>query len=55
MLHELTGLSVKKFVIIMTCENGEVEIYEEYDKAKYIRLLTQYIKKFVNDKLEQVS
>lgn len=55
MLHELTGLSVKKFVIIMTCENGEVEIYEERDKAKYIRLLTQYIKKFVNDKLEQVS
>ena len=55
MLHELTGLSVKKFVIIMTCENGEVEVYEEYDKVKYIRLLTQYIKKFVNDKLEQVS
>ena len=55
MLHELTGLSVKKFVIIMTCENGEVEVYEEYDKAKYIKLLTQYIKKFVNDKLEQIS
>ena len=55
MLHELTGISVKKFVIIMTCENGEVEVYEEYDKAKYIRLLTQYIKKFVNDKLEHVS
>jgi genome maintenance exonuclease 1 len=55
MLHELTGLSVKKFVIIMTCENGEVDVYEEYDKTKYIRLLTQYIKKFVNDKLEQVS
>lgn len=51
MLHELTGLSVKKFVIIMTCENGEVEVYEEYDKTKYIRILTQYIKKFVNDKL----
>lgn len=55
MLHELTGISVKKFVIIMTCENGEVEVYEEYDKTKYIRLLTQYIKKFVNDKLEQIS
>jgi hypothetical protein len=50
MLHELTGLSVKKFVIIMTCENGEVEVYEEYNKTKYIRLLIQYIKKFVNDK-----
>jgi CRISPR/Cas system-associated exonuclease Cas4 (RecB family) len=55
MLHELTGLSVKKFVIIMTCENGEVEVYEEYDKVKYIKLLTQYIKKFVDDKLQQIS
>ena len=51
MLHEMTGLSVKKFVIIMACENGDVEIYEEYDKAKYIKLLVKYIKKFLNDKL----
>jgi genome maintenance exonuclease 1 len=55
MLHELTGLSVKKFVIIMACENGEVEVYEERDKSKYIKLLTQYIKKFVSDKTSQVS
>ena len=55
MLHELTGISVKKFVIIMSCENGEVEVYEERDKEKYIRLLTQYIKKFVNDKLETIA
>ena len=55
MLHELTGLSVKKFVIIMSCENGEIEVYEERDKEKYIRLLTQYIKKFVSDKLAQIS
>jgi genome maintenance exonuclease 1 len=51
MLHEMTGISVKKFVIIMACENGDVEIYEEEDKAKYLKLLIQYIKKFVNDKL----
>jgi genome maintenance exonuclease 1 len=51
MLHELTGLSVKKFVIIMACENGEVEIYEERDKQKYVKMLVQYIKKFVNDKI----
>ena len=36
----------------MACENGECKVYEEYDKAKYIRLLQQYITKFVNDKLE---
>ena len=52
MLYELTGISVKKLVIIMACENGECVIYEERDKAKYIRLLQQYITKFVNDKLE---
>ena len=55
MLYELTGISVKKFVIIMTCENGECEVYEEYNKTKYIKLLTKYIKKFVTDKLKQFS
>jgi hypothetical protein len=52
MLYELTGISVKKLVIIMACENGECVVYEEYDKPKYIKLLTQYIRKFVGDKLE---
>jgi genome maintenance exonuclease 1 len=36
----------------MACENGECEIYEEYDKAKYIKLLTEYIREFVADKLQ---
>ena len=52
MLYEITGISVKKLVIIMACENGECVIYEEYDKAKYIKLLGKYIRKFVRDKLE---
>lgn len=52
MLYEMTGISIKKLVIIMACENGECVIYEERDKAKYIKLLTQYINKFVKDKLE---
>jgi genome maintenance exonuclease 1 len=55
MLYELTGLSVKKFVIIMACENGDVEIYEERDKAKYLKILVEYIEKFVNDKLTEYS
>lgn len=54
MLHEMTGLSVKKFVIIMACENGELEVYEEYDKSAHIKLLIKYIKKFFNDKLKTV-
>ena len=52
MLYELTGISVKKLVIIMSCENGECIVYEEYNKAKYIKLLGEYIRKFVQDKLE---
>jgi len=55
MLHELTGISVKKFIIIMACEDGDCVVYEERNKEKYIRLLVQYIKKFVNDKLAEIS
>ena len=51
MFYERTGIPVKKLVILMTCENGEVQVYEEYDKMKYMRLLVQYIQKFVEDKL----
>jgi genome maintenance exonuclease 1 len=53
MLYELTGITVKKLVIIMSCENGECIVYEEYDKQKYIKLLTEYIREFVRDKLHQ--
>lgn len=53
MLYELTGIIVKKFVIIMTCENGECKVYQEYDKKKYIKLLSQYIKQFVEFKLTE--
>jgi len=55
MLYELTGIMVKKFVIIMSCENGECVVYEEYDKKKYIKLLVEYIKDFVNSKLTQYA
>ena len=52
MLYELKNISIKKLVIIMACENGECVVYEEYNKAKYIKLLDKYIRKFVGDKLE---
>ena len=53
MLYELTGISVKKLVIIMACENGECVVYEEYDKSKYIKLLTEYIREFVTHRLKE--
>jgi genome maintenance exonuclease 1 len=52
MFYELTNIPVKKLVIIMACENGECIVYEERDKSKYIKLLTEYIREFVRDKLE---
>ena len=52
MLYEMHDISVKKLVIIMACENGECKVYEETNKSKYIKLLGEYIRKFVGDKLE---
>ena len=53
MLYEMKEIPVKKFVIIMSCENGEVKVYEECNKAKYIKLLSEYIGEFVNFKLQE--
>ena len=55
MFYELTDIPVKKLVIIMTCENGEVKVYEEYDKITYMKKLVQYIQKFVEDKLNEIK
>ena len=52
MLYEMCGIMVKKFVIIMSCEDGECVVYEEYDKRKYINLLSEYIREFVEFKLQ---
>lgn len=53
MFYELTNIPVKKLVILMACEDGECVVYEEYDKAKYIKLLSRYIKDFINYKLKE--
>lgn len=49
MLKELTGMEVKKFILIMSCENGELVIYEERNIEKYIRLLIKYIKHYIKE------
>ena len=53
--YEMTGTPIKKLVIIMACENGECVVYEERDLKKYMKLVVQYIKRFVNDKLEMME
>jgi len=55
MLFEMTGIMVKKFVIIMSCENGDCVTYEEYDKRKYINLLSEYVREFVEYKLQDYA
>ena len=52
MYYELTGTPVKKLVIIMACEDGTCEVYEEYDKLKYMRLLVTYIENFLTTQLQ---
>jgi genome maintenance exonuclease 1 len=54
-LYEMTDIKIKKLVIIMACENGECVVYEEYDLKKYMKLVVEYIEKFVSDKLELMS
>lgn len=51
MFYELTNKPVKKFVILMACEDGECVVYEEYDKKKYIGMLSRYIRHFVEHNL----
>jgi genome maintenance exonuclease 1 len=53
MFYEITGLAVKKLVILMACEDGDCVVYEEYDKMKYIKLLNGYIKEFIQSKLKE--
>jgi hypothetical protein len=53
MFYELTNIPVKKLVILMACEDGDCVVYEEYDKMKYIKLLSSYIKDFIETKLKE--
>ena len=55
MFYEITDIPVKKLVILMTCTNGEVKVYEEYDKIKYMKKLVQYIQLFVEEKLNEIQ
>ena len=50
MYFEMTGIPVKKLITIMVAENGECVVYEKRNKGDYIKLLTRYIKKFVDYK-----
>lgn len=48
MFFERTGLAIKKIVIIMTCENGEIVVYEKRNKMDYMKLLKEYIAEYLS-------
>ena len=41
-------MRIKKLVIIMTCEDGDVKVYEKRDKLTYMKLLKDYVEDYVN-------
>ena len=45
--YELTEIPPVKLITIMVTPNGDVKIFDKRNKAEYIKLLVQYIKKFV--------
>lgn len=52
MYYELTDTVVKKLITIMVTPDGEVKVFDKRNKDHYIKLLIQYIKQFVHDKLQ---
>lgn len=50
MYYERTGIKIKKLVILISCENGSVQVFEEYDINKYMKVLYGYIKAYEQQK-----
>lgn len=46
MYYERTGIKVKKLVTLIACEDGEIQVFQEYDIMKYMRVLMEYIKAY---------
>jgi genome maintenance exonuclease 1 len=46
MYYERTGIKVKKLVTLIACEDGEIQVFQEYDIMKYMKVLMEYIKAY---------
>jgi len=44
MYYERTGIKVKKLVVLIACEDGTTQVFEEYDIMKYMKLFGEYLK-----------
>lgn len=43
MYYERTGIKVKKLVTLIACEDGEIQVFQEYDLKNYMNVLMDYI------------
>jgi genome maintenance exonuclease 1 len=48
MYYERTGIKVKKLVTLIACEDGEIQVFQEYDIKKYMKVLMNYINEWKN-------
>jgi genome maintenance exonuclease 1 len=43
---ERTGIEIDKIVVMIACQDGEMQIFEKYDKMMYHQLLLEYVNEF---------
>lgn len=46
MYYERTDIKVKKLVTLIACEDGEIQVFQEYDLVKYMNVLMKYIREW---------
>ena len=51
MYYELTGIAVDKLITIMVTPEGDVHVYDKRNKSDYIKLLVNYVKEFVENRM----
>ena len=51
MYYELTGIPVEKLITIMVTPEGDVHVYDKRNKSDYIKLLVNYVKEFVENRM----
>ncbi len=51
MYYELTGIAVEKLITIMVTPEGDVHVYDKRNKSDYIKLLVNYVKEFVENRM----
>ena len=51
MYYELTGIAVEKLITIMVTPEGDVHVYDKRNKSDYIKLLVNYVKEFVGNRM----